>query len=116
MSELSPMGCEVVIRSDGTGAIVNFRGLGGYTIEFEWREGITGTFEVRAVSRDDGGELDPEFVVWHPAEVTVVTEHCRHSTTERLVIRFGEGLLLCESTAAWIDGSPLFYEGEPSPS
>lgn len=109
--DLLPMGCVLVIRSDGTG-VMSETGFGGYDVRFNWHLDPNGAFEVRLTGRDDGAEMDAEFFDWHSSPYQVSPE--THSWTGKVLpaIEFWDGVLHLQMAWMLIERVPLLYGGE----
>lgn len=110
---MHPNGGEVEFRSDGTGVAVRYAGFGGYSVTFEWKADGASRIQVRALSRDYGEELDPEFLEWHPSTYQVAM--AIHYGSERPAIEFdGFGVLWAVTFDLAYSEWPLAYIGPPT--
>lgn len=107
-----PNGGYVDFRPDGTGDVVRYQGFGGHTVAFEWKSVGPSQLQVRAVSRDDGEELDADFAEWHSATYLIRTAVVWR--TECPAIEFFDGLLWIETFDLAFSDWPLAHSGPRS--
>lgn len=108
--QMYPNGGYVTFRPDGTGDVVRCQGFGGHTVAFGWKSVGPSQLQVQALSRDDGEELDPEFLQWHSTTFLIRTAIVWG--TERPAIVFDEfGLLWTETFDLAFSDWPLAHSG-----